>query len=295
MVRFTGMNNLYMRIRIAFYAMVLLCMASSCNRPAAPAGENTLPAKKTTLPDTTAQSAKAVPVCNCSPAASFDIDKGPVAGFSQRDIEYPEDFRKKWEQYTHDSIRTRIHTLSLNGISEIPDSFRIFSSVEKLVYTGSGMSRRNPLLKGADIFPKLRILEIWGGGQLDTTAAYMQRIEVLLMGKSVLEGLQSFKHMPNLKVIRMHHSGFKVFPADISSLECLQEITLAEYRFGRVNLEQIDLKKLVCLRKAYFSGETDNVPQGLADSSRAKIDLYLRNPYLSKENKTLLADYKKRN
>lgn len=291
------MNNLYIHILTAFSAIVLLFLASGCNQPPAPAGENTLTAEKTTVSDTTVHPVKAIPAateCNCSPVASFDTDKGPVAQFSQRDIEHPEDFRKKWEQYTHDSIRTRIRTLLLNGISEIPDSFRIFSGIEKLVYTGSGMSRRNPQLKGADIFPKLHILEIWGGGRLDTTAAYMQRIDVLLMGKSALEGLRSFKHMPNLKVIRMHHSGFNLFPADINSLACLQEITLAEYRFGRINLEQIDLKKLACLRKAHFSGETDNVPQGLADSSRAKIDLYLRNPYLSKENKALLADYKKR-
>jgi len=285
-----------MHTRLVFSVLILLFLAACGPGTSPPRAETPLSAEKTSLPDTithTTAEGPADPVCVCKTVAPYEKE-GPAAAFSHWDIEHPGDFREKWERYTHDSIRTRIHTLSLNGISDIPDSFRVFSNVEHLVYVGSGMRTKNPVLKGADIFPKLRVLEIWGGGRLDTTAEYIRRIEVLLMGKSVLEGLRSFKHLPGLKVIRMHHSGFDVFPADISSLSCLQEITMEEYRFGRADLGQIDLEKLACLRKARFSGETDKLPQGLADSSRAKIDLYLRNPYLSKNDKDLLAAYKKR-
>ncbi|MBL0911519.1 MAG: hypothetical protein IBJ09_04030 [Bacteroidia bacterium] len=285
-----------MYTRSAFF-FILLLLAACGSQTTAPPSENAGPAEKPALSVSTVppeEPASAIPVCRCSPVAPYE-DNGVAVSFSHWDIENdPGNFRKKWEQYTHDSIRTRIRTLVLNGLSDIPDSFRIFSGVEKIVYSGGTPWGRKPALQGAGIFPKLRVLEIWGGARLDTAGTWLSRIEVLIMGKSAMEGLRSFKYLPNLKVIRMSHSGFDVFPSDISGLSCLQDITLAEYRFGTADLGQLDLKKLACLRKAHFSGQTNHLPQGLADSSRAKIDLYLRNPYLPKEDKELLAAYKKR-
>lgn len=286
-----------MHVRLTCSIISFLLLAACGHRSPAPETATPVSAEKTPVPDTTAHKTEktaSIPVCDCRTVAPYE-DEGPAAAFSHWDIENnPGNFRKKWEQHTHDSIRTRIRTLVLNGISDIPDSFRVFSGVEKIVYSGGGPRGKNPALKGAGIFPKLRVLEIWGGGRLDTTAAWLSRIEVLITGKSAMAGLRSFKQLPNLKVIRMSHSGFDVFPSDISSLSCLQDITLAEYRFGTADLAQLDLKKLACLRKAYFSGQTNHLPQGLADSGRAKINLYLRNPYLPKEDKELLAAYKKR-
>ncbi len=235
--------------------------------------------------------------CECSPIKernAYDVD----VRFSQWGEEH-DSLKEKalFDAYSHDTSFRKIKCIGFSGYSTIPKRFRIFKNVEYVAFTGVGnWTNKDVKITGLDMFPRLKGIFFWGGAVgIDTTEQWLKQIEYVSLGKSRVFNFPPFHLMPNLKIIEASHSGFEPFPKNINSLHCLQKIMLVEYHGGKegaVDLTQIDLDNFPCLQKAYFSGGTKGIPQGL-DTNRT-FELYLRPYGLSKEDKKIVEAYKKR-
>lgn len=199
-------------------------------------------------------------------------------------------FDTLFKKYSHDSIRLKIKSLTLQGFNDIPKEMKIFSKVKHILFYGGIKD-----LKGLDMFPKLISVNFFGCVvTIDTTQNWLQRLELLYLGKSVIKGITSFKHLPHLKSLHIGHSGFEYTPQDIHSLTCLQELNIEEYKFakGEFPVRQMDLMQFPCLRKVRFWGGTSGLPVNI--DSIHDIEIVVRPWQLSEDEKKKYEAYKKR-
>lgn len=172
----------------------------------------------------------------------------------------------KWSKET---LINEIKSIRFSGYDTIPKKYAIFKEVNKL-----SISNRNGIY-GLDIFPKLKTIHFFGSIiNLNTNEKWLNKIEALIGQKTKFTGLESFTKMPNLNIIYFGFSGFDNFPKDLDKLECLNELTLGAYMFGKIDLAKLDLSKNKCLQKAEFQcwqNTLSGIPKGLSNSNIRKL------------------------
>jgi hypothetical protein len=240
--------------------------------------------------DTTAVNVKAN--CTCPAIDPGDIFPGRrLIFYNHDDKEMRARNDEQWKAYSHDSVRLRVNTISFSDYDTIPARFKIFENVVRVVI----QSRKG--IAGLDNFPKLKKVEFFlSTVTLDPNDAWLKTIEVLVVEKTDIAGLMSFKSMPNLVQLHMAFSGFDQFPSDIESLTCLRELTLGAHRGGPIDLKGIDLTKFKCLKEARFItwyNTLTGIPRGLQDPN-VNIILEVEHGNLTQTEKSKLKQYNAR-
>lgn len=235
-------------------------------------------------------------MCDCKPEKAYDLQSIPVSFSHWSYLNRKDEFDSIYRQYRHDSIRLRVKTLTLNGFDTVPAMMHVFKNVEHLYLTGSGQLFGKPAqLAGLNQFPKLISVNIEGCNIIiDSTDTWLKKLEALLMIKSKVKGIRSFKQLPHLRSLVIGHSGFDYFPKDLDALTCLREIDIEEYKFGigHIDLRHMKLHHFTCLKKLRVWGGGAGLPQGL--DSIGKIELILRPWAMDEQELKAYKTYKKR-
>lgn len=179
---------------------------------------------------------------------------------SNNGTKFSVDSLQKWY---NNPERLKIKSITLIDFDTIPNAMGLFENVERISI--EGINRHNP--KGLDNFPKLKVLEIEEGRiELTGTEKWPGRIEVLAANKTKFIGIKSFTAMPNLKKVVISFSGFDVFPKDFESMKYLTHFQSEAHTFGKVNLNEMHLELMPCLRFFSIHSWNDNVtgiPSGM--------------------------------
>lgn len=235
-------------------------------------------------------------ICDCKADKKHDSQSIRVSFSHWNYLNDKAEFDSIYRQYRHDSICLRIKALTLNGFDTVPAMMHVFKNVEHLYLVGSGQLFGKPAqLAGLNQFPKLISVNIEGCNiNIDSTDTWLKKLEALLMIKSKVKGIRSFKQLPHLKSLVIGHSGFDSFPKDLDALTCLREIDIEEYKFGigHIDLRHMKLHHFTCLKKLRVWGGGAGLPQGL--DSIGKIELILRPWAMDEQELKAYKTYKKR-
>ncbi len=226
-----------------------------------------------TTTQTPVESESPAPPCDCAPVADYGYySEVSLAYYSDEGYQHEQDSILKYHLHNPQSLKSK--TLSLRSNDAFHPEIKKFRHVEHIILSGH-MSAS--VLQNLDLFPKL-VSVIFDGAniELDTTQAWLGRVEQLRFIKCKMKGLRSFKQTPRLKSLIIGHSGFEYFPKDFNALSCLQELNIEEYKFGKDHprLEEIDLRNFACLKRFRVWGGASGLPQGV--DSTGKIELILR-------------------
>ncbi len=205
--------------------------------------------------------------CNCEPV---EYSKSYSTDLVFENSKYAKaKNEEQFDMWSKDSLMNDVKSIRFSGYDTIPNRYKIFANVERLSienYNG---------IYGLDIFPKLRSVHFFSSViNLNTNENWLSQLEILIGQKTKFVGLESFQKTPNLKVIHMGFSGFEKFPTDLYKLDCLYSLTLGAYMFGEIDLTQLDLKEMRCLKFAEFHSWKENlkgIPSGIEKIETIKI------------------------
>lgn len=195
---------------------------------------------------------------------------------------YPSDKinQEKFEKWSNDTLKLKVTSISFSHFDTIPEKFKVFINVEKVTLQDVLTKdwRQGKIIHGLDMFPKLKTVVFWGSSiHLDPTAKWLKKVEVLHAEKTNIQGIKDFSEIPNLHVLYLAYSSFNEFPKNIESLKCLSELTLGAYSFGNINLTDIDLSQLPCLKKldiVTWSNNMTGIPEGLETSNLQTVKIH---------------------
>ena len=288
---------------VLFFALLVFSGCTTGNVKQEAAADDTLAIhslKETTFNQpgftTPAPTKNAVQVCDCAPAAEESSQGNSVTFSRWQYINDKQGFDSIYRRYAHDSIRLSIKSIKLSGFDTIPAMMQVFKNVEQIRLSGiAALFGKAALLKGLDQFPRLIFLDIEGCHvTIDSTDNPLKNLELLIISKSKVKGISSFRQIPRLKTLLIGHAGFDVFPKDFNSLTCLQVLNIEEYKFGIgcVDLRGMNLADFKCLRKLRVWGGSSGLPQGL--DSAGNVELILRPWLMDTAERKAYSAYKKR-
>lgn len=167
--------------------------------------------------------------------------------------------------------RLNIRSLRLIDFDTIPKEMSIFENVES-VYL-EAINHKN--VQGLEVFQRLRIIKAEEERfELNEDTKWIKNIEVIHVNKTKVSGLRSFNQMPNLREIKLSFSGFDTFPSDFENLKCLSYFQTGAHTFCEIDLAQLDLTKLPCLKYVEFQSWRENlngIPSGIEKIETMKI------------------------
>lgn len=206
-------------------------------------------------------------ICNCN-WQPYQFNYYADLTFSNNFHPFHVDSLAKWK---NNNERLKIKSLLLIDFDTIPKEMSIFENVEA-VYLRS-VNHHN--VQGLEIFPQLKFLKAEEERfELTENTRWLAGIEVIDVNKTKFTGIKSFKQIPNLKECRMSFSGFDYFPADFESLKCLSYFQTGAHTFGNIDLAQLDLTNMPCLKYVEFHSWNDNIsgiPKGTNHIKTVKI------------------------
>jgi len=225
-------------------------------------------------------------VCEC-PHLSHDDRPSVDVGFAKNRSKYLSTKNDSlFRLWSSDSLAKTVTSIRLSHYDTIPEKFKVFSNVEKVVLSSTKG------VEGLDIFPKLKVLHFFAAQvSLKKKAKWMGRIEALFAQKSHILDLESFMPFTDLRILQVSHSGFKPFPSDLEALSCLNRITLGAYMFFKADLTQWDLSLMPCLSRVRLLSWHDGfigIPKGL-DSPHLKSVSISHNLLTEEEKEELKA------
>lgn len=178
-----------------------------------------------------------------------------------------------------------IKSIRLRGYDTIPEDFKIFKNVETIVVgyhwtTFSGIGLEN--------FPKFKKLFVFAKKlDLSNNPKWLQKVEVIQAQKTHIIGLESFSQLPKIVKIKMAYGGFDNFPSDFESMKCLNFFQIGAYGNGKIDLTEIDLSNMPCLKFVQFQSWAKmifGIPKGIEKIEKVKIS----HDNLTKEEKEIL-------
>ena len=220
------------------------------------------------LKDYTPTKSKLGSGCNCKWKLQ-NLSPRTDLTFSNNRTPFSLDSLEKWST---NPKRFEIKSLLLIDFDTIPSQMGIFENVEMVKI--SGLNSKN--ITGLNLFSKLKIIDtemLWEF-DLSSSPKWLEKIEVIHANKTKFIGLTSFKQLPNLKELKIGFSGFEPFPKDFASLKCLNYFQTGAHRFGDIDLSEIDLQKLPCLKYIEFHSWWKNlkgIPKGIESIDKVKI------------------------
>jgi len=187
-----------------------------------------------------------------------------------------------------DSLIKNIKVIKLIQFDTIPKELSILKNINAIkIITRKGIN-------GLDIFPNLEIVQFWGSAlKVNKKEKWVSQIKYLRLEKTIIKELDSINAFKNLRQIDLYFSGFSEGVLNINSLSCLNKIHINAYRGLAFNLDEIDLKKMLCLKYLYIldvNKTTLGMPQNLSESSLDYI--YLNNLKMTKEDRNNIKKYK---
>jgi len=176
------------------------------------------------------------------------------------------------DRWKNNPDRFKIKSLRLIDFDTIPAEMAMFENVEYIFV--EAINYKN--IQGLELFPKLKIIRAEEERFIiDNNSTWISKIEIFHANKTEISGLKSFKQMPNLKQMKISFSGFDVFPADFSSLKCLNYFQTGAHTFGEIDLSNLDLSEMPCLKFVEFHSWRTNlkgIPTGLEHIETVKIN-----------------------
>lgn len=205
--------------------------------------------------------------CNCDWVVK-KLSHGADLTFSNNGNPFHLDSLTKW---IDNPARLNIKSLRLIDFDTIPTQMSIFENVESVYLEAIN----NENVQGLEVFPKLIIIKAEEERfELNKDTKWIKNIEVIHINKTKISGLKSFNLMPNLREIKLSFSGFDTFPSDFDKLKCLSYFQTGAHTFCEIDLTQLDLTKLPCLKYVEFQSWRENlngIPSGIENVETIKI------------------------
>jgi hypothetical protein len=175
------------------------------------------------------------------------------------------------------------------GFDTVPPELYVLVNIEKvLINTRKGIT-------GLDNFPKLKSVGFWGSGiSVNENEKWMRNIEYLRLEKTRIHNLSSIGLFVNLKQLDIFHSGFKGLIPKLDTLKCLNRLNIRAYLGDKIELKEIDLGKMPCLKYLYLQDAHNTmigIPSKITESNLDYI--YVNNIGMTENDRKTIAKYKK--
>lgn len=242
-------------------------------RPAAASNDSPAQADTAAIRSASEKTEEPIAICDCHPIVDYGYHSEVTISYYNDEL-YQQEQDSILQHHLHNPQSLKTKTLHLRTRDAFHPEIKKFREVEHVVLNGDISPTA---LKNLDLFPKLvSVMFEAATVEIDTTQAWLGRVEQLRFIKCKMKGLRSFKQTPRLKSLIIGHSGFEYFPKDFNALSCLQEFNIEEYKFGKdhPHIEAIDLRRFACLKTFRVWGGASGLPQGV--DSIGKIKLILR-------------------
>lgn len=222
------------------------------------------------------------PVCQCPEYTYQRIHRRDALRF----YNYRDTFDIKNLDAWKDSNYLDITSIEFTRFDTIPEEFALFKNVETVILSYIDWGS----VVVPDIFPKLKHVSVWGKiVNLGNNPKWLKGIETFTAEKSQIVGIKSWKQLPNLRYFSIGHSGFDQFPSDFESLSCLQHFTIGAYHGSRIELSDLDVTNMPCLKYLKllsWSKNLNGIPSGLENIKYANI----HHAQLTEQEKVFLRD-----